>query len=100
MPFNKIIHEGNRLKIMTSLATLNPEEEVDFNFLRQTLQLSDGNLSAHLNVLEKHGYIRIKKIFVGKKPRTLYKLTKAGREAYLSHLDFLKKIISSAKSHL
>ncbi|HEX21534.1 MAG TPA: transcriptional regulator [Actinobacteria bacterium] len=83
---------------MTSLATLKPGEEVNFNFLRRTLRLSDGNLSTHLSVLEKKGYIDINKTFVDKKPRTSYKLTKAGRKAFLAHLDFLEQIISDARS--
>jgi DNA-binding PadR family transcriptional regulator len=65
-------------------------EEVDFTFLKQKVNTSDGNLSVHLGKLEKAGYIAVTKEFVEKKPRTSYRITKKGRtdfEAYINHLD-------------
>lgn len=90
---NRVIHEANRLRITATLAGLRPGEQVDFGFLKKQLGLSDGNLSAHLTVLERHGYIDVAKTFAGKKPRTLCSLTPAGRQAFGEHIDWLETII-------
>lgn len=82
---------------MAALAALGPGEQVDFVFLKEQLGLSDGNLSAHLSVLEKHGYVAVAKTFAGKKPRTLYNLTPAGSQAFDEHVDWLEKVIRRAE---
>ena len=61
-----IIHQPVRLKIMSSLISLETEEKVDFTYLKKLLELIDGNLGAHLNKLDDSGYIKIERIFVGK----------------------------------
>lgn len=71
------------------------EDRVDFNTLKETLQLTDGNLASHLRALEEAEYLRVEKQFVGRKPNTTYLATEAGREAFKSHLDALEKIILS-----
>ncbi len=61
-----IIHQPARLKIMASLMTLEPGEQVDFVYLRKILKLTDGNLGAHLTKLENAGYIKIEKTFIAR----------------------------------
>lgn len=68
-------------------------EEADFHHLKDKLDLTDGNLSTHLSLLEKEKYVRIRKTFSGKKPKTLCSITDRGRRAFLEHVDTLEKII-------
>jgi len=85
-----IIHERARLAIVSALAV---SAEMTFNELRDTLGLSDGNLSAHAQKLEDAGYIRIIKSFQGKRPLTQMRLTLKGRRAFDRYLDTLKRIV-------
>ena len=89
---NKAIHQKARLGIMSILMA---SEEVDFNYLKDRLKLTDGNLSSHLSLLEKEKYIKIKKKFVKKKPKTLCKISDMGRQAFAEYLENLEKIIRS-----
>jgi DNA-binding MarR family transcriptional regulator len=91
--FNEIIHQPIRLRIVSALATLGPEERVDFTHLKALLKLSDGNLGAHLLKLEEAGYLTQEKTFVQRKPRTYLQLTAAGRAAFRAHVEELKKIL-------
>jgi DNA-binding MarR family transcriptional regulator len=90
---NNIIHQPARLKIMSSLSALDPDEQVDFTYLKKLLKLTDGNLGAHLTKLEEAGYIKIEKTFVDRKPKTYIKLTDKGRDTFDEHIKALKKII-------
>jgi len=90
---NNIIHQPARLKIMSSLSALDPDEQVDFTYLKKLLKLTDGNLGAHLAKLEEADYIKIEKTFVDRKPKTYIKLTGKGRDAFDEHIKALKKII-------
>ncbi|MGB6866030.1 MAG: transcriptional regulator [Candidatus Aminicenantaceae bacterium] len=87
---NKAIHQKARLGIMSILMA---SEEAEFNYLKERLKLTDGNLSTHLSLLEKEKYIRIKKKFVKKKPKTLCQMTENGRQAFKEYLENLEKII-------
>ena len=69
-------------------------ESVDFNSLKQHLDLTDGNLASHITALEKSKYIKVNKSFVGKKPNTTYSVTAAGRRAFNEHLDALEQLIN------
>jgi DNA-binding transcriptional ArsR family regulator len=86
---DRIIHEPARLMIVALLAAV---EEADFQYLRQTTGLTQGNLSAHLSKLEEAGYIVIEKSFRGKYPLTLCRMTELGREV----LDNYRKVIQAA----
>ena len=90
---DNIIHQPVRLKIMSSLMSLEMEEKVDFTYLKKLLELTDGNLGAHLNKLEETGYIKIEKMFVGKKPKTYIRLTGKGRDAFTEHVKALDDIV-------
>lgn len=87
-----VVHQRVRLGI---LAVLAEAPRADFNFLRETLQLTDGNLSRHLQVLEEAGCVVIKKVFEGRRPRTWVKATKRGREAFARELDALRALVQS-----
>lgn len=80
------------------MSVLMVEESVDFNTLKETLDLTDGNLASHLSALEKIEYIQVTKTFIGKKPNTSYSATKAGKKAFKEHLDALEAIIKSKKT--
>ncbi|MGZ3920197.1 MAG: winged helix-turn-helix domain-containing protein, partial [Bacteroidia bacterium] len=79
-----------RLGIMSVLMV---NDSVDFNTLKELLDVTDGNLASHAAALEKEGFIHIKKEFIGKKTSTTYSATKIGVKAFEAHLDALEKLI-------
>ena len=89
---NETIHQPVRLRIMAALVTLEAGNEVDFSYLRYLLEVTDGNLGAHLRKLEEAGYIAVKKTFVERKPRTFVAATIAGRQVFQEHVAALKSI--------
>lgn len=91
---NKVFESRIRLGIMSALAV---NDAVDFNTLKQTLDVTDGNLSSHISSLESEGYVKIKKEFVGKKPQTTYSISAAGRRAFSEHLDALEQLIKKSQ---
>jgi DNA-binding transcriptional ArsR family regulator len=88
---DKVIHEPARLMIMSYLYVV---ESADFVFLRNQTGLTDGNLSSHLSKLESAGYVDIKKRFKGKKPQTMLKLSKKGREAFDLYRKKMEQVLS------
>jgi DNA-binding MarR family transcriptional regulator len=92
---NEVIHQPVRLRIMAVLATLPQEMQVTFNSIKDTLELTDGNLGAHLHKLEEAGYIAITKTFVRNKPQTYIEVTEAGRQAFAEHRTALRDILES-----
>ncbi len=93
-----IIHQPVRLRIMASVVTLELDEQVDFSTLKKLLDVTDGNLGAHLSKLEQAGYIALEKTFVDKKPRTFVKATGRGRDAFDDHVTALQDIITRPES--
>jgi DNA-binding PadR family transcriptional regulator len=89
---DRVIHERARLGIMTKLAV---EGESEFTALKKSLSLSDGNLNAHLRVLEKHGYISATKEFVKNRPRTVYHITDSGSRAFEEYVESLEFFLNS-----
>ncbi len=87
---NKTFENRIRLGAMSLLMV---NEKLDFNALKDLLDVTDGNLASHLSALEKSGYISVHKQFVGKKPRTTYSVTQEGRKAFNEHLEALEKLI-------
>jgi DNA-binding MarR family transcriptional regulator len=90
---NETIHQPVRLRIMAALGTLEPGNEVDFTYLRELLEVTDGNLGAHLRKLEEAGYITVNKTFVERKPRTYVSATAEGRKAFQEHVTALESIL-------
>jgi DNA-binding HxlR family transcriptional regulator len=87
---NKTFENRIRLGVMSLLMV---NDKVDFNTLKEMLDVTDGNLASHLSALEKSEYIKVTKQFVGKKPRTTYAVTVEGKKAFHEHLDALEKLI-------
>ena len=90
---NETIHQPVRLRIMAALVTLEAGSEVDFIYLRDLLEVTDGNLGAHLRKLEEAGYIAVHKTFVERKPRTFVAATAAGRLVFQEHVAALQSIL-------
>ena len=90
---NELIHQPVRLRIMAALVTLKEGEEVDFTYLRDLLEVTDGNLGAHLRKLEEAGYISINKMFVERKPRTYVSASTEGRRVFQEHVAALEAIL-------
>lgn len=91
---NKAFESRIRLGIMSALAV---NDGLDFNALKDLLDVTDGNLASHLRALEKEAFVGVEKTFVGRKPNTKYSITKAGRKAFEEHLKALEKLIKSQK---
>jgi len=92
---NETIHQPVRLRIMAALVALEEGNEVDFTYLRDLLEVNDGNLGAHLRKLEEAGYITVNKIFVERKPRTYVTATATGRKVFQEHVAALEAIFKS-----
>jgi DNA-binding MarR family transcriptional regulator len=94
---NEVIHQPVRLRIMAALACLGPETQASFNYLKDMLELTDGNLGAHLHKLEESGYIEITKKFVNNKPQTYVEATSMGKKAFREHVAALEEILNSSR---
>ncbi len=92
---NKAFESRVRLGIMSILMV---NDSVDFNTIKDMLQVTDGNLASHIAALEKSNFIVINKQFIGKKPQTTYQTTIEGRSAFVDHLNALEKLIKSNKT--
>jgi DNA-binding MarR family transcriptional regulator len=92
---NETIHQPVRLRIMAALVTLGPDEEVDFTYLRNLLEVTDGNLGAHLRKLEESGFITVNKLFVERKPRTFISASTEGRKVFNEHVAALESILKN-----
>ena len=87
--FDELIHARTRLSIVSLLGA---SDWAEFRFLRESLGLSDSVLSKQLTLLENAGYVKIRKAFVGKRPRTSVKLSPTGRLAFEGHVLKLQEI--------
>lgn len=87
---NKAFDSRVRLGIMSVLMV---NESVDYNSLKEVLELTDGNLASHIKALEKLEYLSVTKRFLGKKPNTSYHVTRLGRVEFKKHLENLEKIV-------
>ncbi len=92
-----IIHQPVRLRVMAALTALPPDAQMEFTALRDLLDVTDGNLGAHLRKLEDAHYIEVEKKFVGRKPHTYLAATEAGREAFRRHVKALETILQQVK---
>jgi len=87
---DRIIHEPARLRIVALLYVL---KSADYTFVMQQTGMTWGNLSAHLNKLEKAGYVEIIKEFVNRKPHSMLRLTSAGRAAWQAYRQQMKDLL-------
>jgi DNA-binding MarR family transcriptional regulator len=91
---NKLFDSRVRLGIMSALMV---NDNVNFNDLKELLQITDGNLASHLKALEDNNIIKVEKGFIGRKTNTTYAITKAGEKAFKAHIDALEKMIKATK---
>jgi DNA-binding HxlR family transcriptional regulator len=89
---NKLFENRVRLGIMSVLIV---NDSYDFNSLKATLGVTDGNLASHLKALEENSLIRVNKQFIGRKPNTSYSITETGTQLFRTHLKALEDIIRS-----
>ena len=92
--FDELILSKTRLGIISALIG---GDKLEFTYLRNTLNLSDGNLSVQIRKLEEAGYIKIEKVFVDRKPKTFCKITSKGQKAVLNLISRLENIVNFDK---
>ena len=92
---DELIHQPTRLRIMAALIGLDRDVRVDFGHLLRELELTDGNLSVHLQKLEDAGLVRTEKEFVGRRPRTWVRVTDTGRERFELYVAELETVVRS-----
>jgi DNA-binding MarR family transcriptional regulator len=90
---NEVIHQPVRFSIVAALAA---GKELEFAFVRDTVQVSDSLLSRYITQLEEAGYVAVRKGYVGKRPRTWLALTEVGQKAYSEHMAALRAIAGDA----
>ena len=95
LQLDRVIHEKGRLAIMSMLAA---SPDLSFTELRDTLGMTDGNLTTHLKALQQAGYIAVAKSYQNRRPLTTCSLTAAGRKAFAEYIDLLEKIVRQNKS--
>lgn len=78
------------------MTMLMSQDWCDFTQMKETLELTDGNLASHIKALEEQELIEVRKSFIGKKPNSSYRATKSGRKAFLSHLESLQQILKKS----
>jgi len=91
---DRLIHERIRLGMVSALAV---NESLSFNDLKKLLKTTDGNLSVHARRLEEAEYVVCEKSFVGRVPKTVYRLTPTGRQALEQYLDDMEALIHSMR---
>ena len=89
---NKAFESRIRLGIMSILMVNN---QVDFTMLKDLLDITDGNMASHISGLEKLGYLKVTKQFIGKKPNTSYAATESGKAAFADHVKALEKLLQT-----
>jgi DNA-binding MarR family transcriptional regulator len=92
---DEIVHQRHRLGILTITAEA---RRAEFGYLREALDLTPGNLSRHLTVLERAGLVEVEKGYEGRRPRTWVSITRTGRSALAAELDVLTKLVRGHKA--
>lgn len=94
LQLDRVIHEKGRLAIMSMLAA---SAQLSFTEIRDTLKMTDGNVTAHLRTLHEAGYVAVTKSMEGGRGLTSYALTTTGRKAFNSYLDLLEQIVEQTR---
>ncbi len=92
---DRVIHEQGRLAILSLLAA---SAELSFTELRDTLKMTDGNLTTHIRTLQEAGYISVAKSYQNNRPLTTCAMTGAGRKAFAEYINQLEKFIRQTKN--
>lgn len=96
--FNKLNKAFESRVRMGVISVLIVNNWVAYKELKRMLNLTDGNLASHIYALEKNDFLEIKKQFIGKKPKTTYRITKLGRTAFIEHIAGLEKLLEMNSS--
>lgn len=94
LQIDRVIHEKGRLAIMSLLAAAS---KLSFTELRDTLSMTDGNVTTHIRTLQEAGYVSVTKTFEGSRPLTTCALTEPGRKAFANYINLLEQIVQQAK---
>ncbi len=94
LQLDRVIHEKGRLAIMSMLAA---SPELSFTEMRDTLKMTDGNLTTHIRTLQEAGYVSITKSFHNNRPLTTCSLTAGGKKAFTNYINLLEQIIQQTK---
>ncbi len=94
LQLDRVIHEKGRLALMSLLAA---STELSFTEMRDTLQMTDGNITTHLRTLQEAGYVALTKSFQGSRPLTTCALTAAGKKAFANYISLLEQIVEQTK---
>ena len=94
LELDPIIHERVRLAILSALGT---HGRLSFNELKGLTEATDGNLSTHSQKLEQAGYVRTLKGMFGRRTKTSYEITPAGRSALMDYLDALDRLMGEVR---
>lgn len=94
LQLDRVIHEKGRLVIMSMLAAT---PELSFTEMRDTLKMTDGNLTTHIRTLQEAGYVSVTKSFRNNRPLTTCSLTAAGKKAFTNYINLLERIIQQTK---
>jgi len=94
LQLDRVIHEKGRLAIMSMLAA---SPELSFTELRDTLNMTDGNLTTHIRTLQEAGYVSVAKSYQNNRPLTTCSLTTAGRKAFTGYVDLLEQILQQTR---
>jgi DNA-binding MarR family transcriptional regulator len=94
LQLDRVIHEKGRLAIMSLLAAA---PQLSFTELRDTLNMTDGNITAHARTLQEAGYVAVTKSFQGGRPLTTFAMTDTGRTAFTAYIDLLEQIVQQSR---
>jgi DNA-binding MarR family transcriptional regulator len=94
LQLDRVIHEKGRLAIMSLLAA---SPELAFTELRDTLEMTDGNVTTHIRTLQEAGYIAVAKSYQNKRPLTTCSMTAAGRKAFADYITLLEQIVQQTR---
>jgi len=94
LQLDRVIHEKGRLAIMSMLAA---SPHLSFTELRDTLSMTDGNLTTHIRALQESGYVSVTKSFQNNRPLTTCSLTAAGKKAFINYINLLESIVQQNK---
>jgi DNA-binding MarR family transcriptional regulator len=94
LQLDRVIHEKGRLAIMSMLAAT---PELAFTEMRDTLGMTDGNLTTHIRTLQEAGYVTVSKSYQNNRPLTTCSLTAGGRKAFTAYVDLLEQIVRQTK---
>jgi len=91
--FDGLILSKTRLGIISALIG---GDKLEFTYLRNTLNLTDGNLSVQIRKLEEARYIKVEKVFVDRKPKTFCRITTKGQKALLNLISGLEDMVNQS----